>query len=325
MKKALLALISVVMLFGTTQAVHAEDQKVLAIIDTAVNSSMIPSVIYEACFTYAKTTGCPNGETSMEGKGAASATWPTLATDKMWLNNKTFHGDSMVKAALAVNPNLKIVFVRVADVNSKGNSVMFSQSLVSAINWVSNNSEKYSIDALSISLSGVNKSFDVANTLTSGLTLSSSCTDTNVINSVSVLNSKNIPTFAATGNNSSKTLVGFPACIPGVTGVGALSTQIHDGSKVGETVTNRGPGLDVVAVGVIDITKYNGSSMTLSGSSGANVISASTYVKNNSYNTSEEYLSSLKKEQVKFVDYFINGVKANIAWEPVRTVSYSSN
>lgn len=309
MKKILIALLSIGIAFTAVSPSQAEDQKILAIIDTAINSGNHPSVIQEACFTSIVSkdfVGCPNGTTFMEGKSSASAVWPTS------INNNTYHGDSMVKAALAVNPNVKIVFVRVADVNNLGNNIIQPQPLISAIKWVSDNSEKYSIDAVSISLSGMGS-------------LSSLCSNELTINSVSFLTSKNIPTFAATGNNSSKTLVGFPACVPGVIGVGSLTDQVNAGTKVGETATNRGPGLDVLALGKITITKYNGSLTDLSGSSGANVISASTYVGKNTYSTVVQYLDSLSKEPVKFVDYFITNADKSktIVWEPSRLISIS--
>jgi len=303
MKKTLLALLSATLLFTVISPAQAEDEKVLAIIDTAINSDKIPAVIYEACFTQSLTMACPNGKTSMEGKRSASATWPTS------VNNNTYHGDSMAKAAIAVNPNIKIVFIRVADVNNLGNNVIRAESLISAIKWVSDNAEKYSIDAVSLSLSGSNQN---------------NCTDQTTTNSVVSLASKNIPTFAATGNDGSKTTVGFPACVPGVIGVGASTEQFDGGVRLGETATNRGPGLDVLTVGSIGITKYNGSSLTLSGSSGANVITASKYVSKNTYKTFTEYINALPKESIKFVAS-IDAKTRIIVWETVRLVSTSSN
>jgi hypothetical protein len=303
MKKTLLALLSATLLLTTFSPAQAEDQRVLAIIDTAINSDKLPSVIYEACFTQSNTMACPNGKTYMEGKGSASAMWPTS------INNNTYHGDSMVKAALAVNPNLKIVFVRIADVNSLGNNIIRSESLISAIKWVSDNADKYSIDAVSLSLSGTNQD---------------TCTNQTTVSAVASLGLKNIPTFAATGNEGSKTTVGFPACVPGVIGVGASTDQFDNGVRLGETATNRGPGLDIVALGKMNITKYNGSPTTLSGSSGANVISASTYISKNTYKTVVEYVNALPKESIKFVASR-DAKTGIIVWEPARLVSTSSN
>jgi len=290
MKKVLLALLSATLLITITQPAQAEDQKVLAIIDSAINAKNFPSIIQEACFTTVKSSiptenmSCPNGELFMEGPGSASAPWPTS------INNATYHGDSMVKSALTVNPNLKIVFVRFNDVTSLGNSRGDVRALTSAIKWVSENAEKYSIDALSISQSTVSPD---------NLLLCS--TNTVVINSFASLNSKNIPVFVATGNDRRKDVVGFPSCVSGAIGVGAMgnATQL-------EGLTNTGPGLDMVAPGKVRITKYNGSKTDTAGSSAATVVSAASYVNRNTFKTFGEYLASLPKILINNVSYIRN-------------------
>jgi hypothetical protein len=47
----------------------AVDEKVIAVIDTAIDSSKNGSIVYEVCFTL-KT--CPNGTNFQEGKGASN-------------------------------------------------------------------------------------------------------------------------------------------------------------------------------------------------------------------------------------------------------------
>jgi len=283
MKKTLLALLSAVLLITVVQPAQAEDQKVLAIIDTAIDYNNTPSVIYEACFTQNKS--CPNKTNFMEGKGSASAVvWAQSVNDSI------YHGQSMVKAALAVNPNVKIVFVRFANVTPTGASVNTPEALVSAMTWVSNNAEKYSIDALSISQSAVDKT-----------NLDRCVIDNVTINAVSSLNAKNIPVFAATGNNKRTDVVGFPSCIPGVIGVGALGNATQF-----EAVTNRGPGLDLLALGKISITKINGSQYDLAGTSGATVVSASSYIAKNKYKTFQEYMNALPKILINNVSYSFN-------------------
>ena len=290
MKKTLLALLSIVIAFTAVAPAQAQDERVLAIIDSAINSNNFPSIIHEVCFTTVKSTNpkenmsCPNGELFMEGKGAASAPWPAS------VNNATYHGDSMVKAALTVNPNLKIVFVRFNDVTSLGNSRGDVKALASAINWVSQNAAKYSIDALSISQSTVS---------TGNLALCS--TDKVVINAVASLNTNNIPVFVATGNDRRRDVVGFPSCVNGAIGVGALgnATQL-------EAATNTGPGLDMVAPGKVRITKYNGSPTDTAGSSVATVVSAASYVNRNTFKTFGEYLTSLPKILIGTASYIRN-------------------
>jgi hypothetical protein len=290
MKKTLLAILSALLVITTVQPVQANDERVLAIIDSAINSNNFPQIIHEVCFTTVKSKivsqnmSCPNGELFMEGKGAASAPWPAS------VNNATYHGDAMVKSALTVNPNLKIVFIRFNDVTSLGNSRGDAKALALAFDWVSKNASKYSIDALSVSQSSVSAG---------NLAL---CTrDTVTINAVASLNASNIPVFVAVGNDRRRDVVGFPSCVSGVIGVGALgsATQL-------EAATNTGPGLDMVAPGSVQITKYNGSPTSTAGSSVATAVSAASYVSRNTFKTFTEYFSSLSKILIGSTSYIRN-------------------
>lgn len=295
MKKTLLALLSAVLLITVTQPAQAEDQKVLAIIDSAINSKNFNAIIHEVCFTTVKSSdpkqnmSCPNGEYFMEGPGAASAPWPTS------INNATYHGDAMVKAALATNPNIKIVFVRFHNVTVNGNSIGDTKALASAIDWVSKNSVKYSIDAVSISQSSISK-----NNLDACSGIGAFAKEgISSINAVSLLSASNIPVFAGTGNDRSSKVVGFPSCVPGVIGVGALYSL-----TMFEKVTNTGPGLDLVALGKVTITKYGRSEPTdVSGTSVATVVSASSYIGKNINKTFSDYTSLLPKVSVSGVSY----------------------
>ncbi len=297
MKKVILSLLTIVLAFAAIAPAQAQDERVLAIIDSAINSNNFPSIIHEVCFTTVKSKNpaqnmsCPNGELFMEGKGAASAPWPMQKDGVNFnLNNATFHGDTMVKAALTVNPKLKIVFIRFNDVTSLGNSRGDARALALAFDWVSKNASKYSIDALSVSQSSVSAG---------NLVL---CTnDTVTVNAVASLTANNVPVFAATGNDRRRDVVGFPSCVNGVIGVGALgnATQL-------EALTNTGPGLDMVAPGKVSITKYNGSPVDTAGSSVATAVSAASYVNRNTFKTFGEYLASLSKILIGTTSYIRN-------------------
>ena len=271
MKKLVIVALSAVLALLAVEPAHAQDQKVLAIIDTAVDSKKIPAVIYEACFTVNRS--CPNGLAFMEGVGSAnSKVWPAS------ILNGTYHGHNMTQGALAINTNIKIVFVRIADITAQGNSSNQPQSLASAIDWVSKNASKYSIDAVSISQSGTSKNNLLA------------CTsDVNTINAVASLNAQNIPTFAATGNDRSQTMVGFPSCVNGVIGVGAVAASPKTPTvyNIFAGNTNIGPGLDLVAPGDISIVRYNGTPSATNSTSGATVIAASSYLKSSSVTFSD--------------------------------------
>lgn len=289
MKKALLALLSAVLVITAVQPVQAQDQRVLAIIDTAINSAKHPSVIYEACFTTGNITGCPNGTNTMEGPGSAGTkVWPTdMGT------GGTYHGDAMVKSALAVNPNVKIVFVRVSDISlTTGNSVNTQEALAKAIAWVANNADKHSIDAVSISQASIS---------TDNLRRCSAPTlpiDVAASNAISSLSAKNIPTFVSTGNQGSTTVIGYPSCIPNATAVAAIVS-----SGVWEKSSNKGPGVDVVAVGKTDITRYNGSTISIYGTSPATAKAAARFVGKNTTDSFSGYLNTLAKTVMSGLSY----------------------
>jgi hypothetical protein len=291
MKKALLAILSIAIAFTAVAPAQAQDERVLAIIDSAIDSTKFNSIIHEVCFTTVKSMACPNGQLFMEGSKAASAPWPMHKNKTTFdLNNATFHGDAMVKSALTVNPNLKIVFIRFNDVTALGNSRGDAKALALAFDWVSKNASKYSIDALSVSQSSVSAG---------NLAL---CTrDTVTINAVASLSANNIPVFVATGNDRRTDVIGFPSCVNSVIPVGALAnaTQL-------ERATNTGPGLAMVSPGKVSITKYNGSPTDTAGSSVATVVSAATYVNKNTFKTFGEYLLSLPKILIGTASYIRN-------------------
>lgn len=270
MKKILVAVLSTVTIFAPMQIAKAADERVVAIIDSAIDSNKNASVIYEACFT--TNTSCPNGKNFMEGKGAASyftrdkmssplvgPIWPT--SQILTPGKQIYHGYNMAQVALKTSPNVKIVFIRISD-GFTNIPINAGDNLSNAIKWVNDNAAKYSIDAVSISQSRVNFA-------------DGTCpTDLIISNAVKSLNDKNIPTFAATGNEGLQTKIGFPSCLNGIISVGALYSVTNDWA----TVTNRGPGLDVVAIGDMDVIRYNGTTATQSGTSVATAVAAAKYV-----------------------------------------------
>lgn len=276
MKKVLIAVLSAVTIFAPMQVAKATDERVVAIIDTAIDSSKFPSIIYEACFTDNKS--CLNKTNFMEGKGSANSPVWAVSTN---FSHPIYHGLKMVTSSNITNSNIKIVFIRIANVTSTGGTLNSGASLALAMDWVSKNASKYSIDALSVSQSRVNWT---------------ACpTDLVVSNAIKSLQTQNVPTFIATGNDSLKNKVGFPACVDGAVGVGAMT---FDG-KMLQAVTNSGPGLDVVAVG--DIKKALNNTYDISGTSVATAVAATKYV-----------------GQISLFDQFISGLTKFLAYPFIR-------
>ena len=285
--KKIVALIAVLFSVVVPVQSQAADQKVIAVIDTAINSDKVQSVIHEVCFTDAIDMVCPNGQFFMEGKGAAvSKTWPTN------VNNATYHGHNMTQVALSVDPDVKIVFVRVANITALGNSGVTTKTLSLGLEWVSKNAEKYSIDAVSISQSSRPDSKNNIDACSGTGELKDD--GLRAINAVSLLGLSNVPVFAGTGNNSNaKTIfpVGFPACINQAIGVGAVRPNLLEFAPY----TNRGIGLDVVSLGNLDIKNYKGTSVTITGTSVSTAIAASSYVKNKESKTFVDFSNNLSK------------------------------
>ena len=287
MKKIAIA-VALVLGMSVSQAAHAEDQQVIAIIDTAIDSSKMSNIIYEACFTIESSgpvinkgtgkteyiaEGCSNGLTQQEGVGSASAsTYAISGID---------HGLNVSKVATNTNPNIKIVFVRISSIKKYPTYSMIrndDNSLSAAIDWVSKNASRFGIDAVSISQSRSN--------FTAG-----TCPSAPIFqNAVSSLNQQNIPTFAASGNDGKKNMIGFPSCVSGVHSVSALKPN-----NTFASYSNVGPGLDIVARGDMVISPYPGKTMTVTGTSIATPIAVATLLNKKDATSWEQMFASLPK------------------------------
>lgn len=228
MKKAV-GIISLALCAVFVQPANAADEKVIAIIDSALDSSKFTNIKYEVCFTGNST--CPNGKTFQEGTGSA--------TTSNFKASGMEHGYNVTYVASKTNPNIKIVFIRIADLAS-GTNVQIAytqgQSLDNAIDWVAKNAAKYSIDAVSISQSRSN--------------FTGACpTDKVFETSVKVLADINVATFAATGNDSKKNQIGFPSCVAGVYSVGAIDSNGNIASY-----SNTSSDMKLAAIGCIGYT-----------------------------------------------------------------------
>jgi hypothetical protein len=273
--KKVVGVLSVVLGLSFISPAQSAEVKTIAIIDTAIDSDKNKNVVYEVCFT---AKSCPNGDrrknpvtkiwySYQEGKGSA------MVND--WKVNGVDHGHNVYQAALIANPNINIVFIRISDLNVYPTFTAMHNdgaSLDYAIEWVANNASRFNISAVSISQSRSNFA-------------AGTCPKNEKFEkSVSSLNAQNIPTFVATGNDSKKNQVGFPACVSGVVAVGALKPTVNKRPYLSSyytefaKYTNVGPELDVVARGDLDIISYSGYEITVTGTSVATPIAAAISV-----------------------------------------------
>jgi hypothetical protein len=195
----------------------------------------------------------------------------------------------MAKIATVINPNVKIVFIRISDEKVYDTFSMIRNdggSLARALAWVSKNSSKFNIKAVSISQSRSN--FAVGTCPTDALFESS----------VATLKTNNIATFVATGNDSKKNHIGFPACVKGVYSV---ASAVADGTVVKNSNINDTTSIvsrvcaNFIGTACLKVQDYRGNMTAMSGTSVATVVAASlavTKIKNESWDV---FLSSLPK------------------------------
>ena len=243
---------------------HAAGDKTLVIIDSGINTQLPwakAAVIEEACFI--EFGNCPNMLPSMVGPGAASLN-PALIKDKAMS-----HGTQMASVAVAANPNVKIVFVRIVGLSAKGFATTYSTKAVTlALNWVAENSDRLNVGAVSISVGRVYK--EAACPVSS---------DPKLQPLIIQLAAKNIPTVISTGNNSNQTKITYPACIPQAIAVGATDTPYTIPQVTGTVypimlTSNSGPDLDLYALGRAATTDVHGNTSVSLGTSNATVLVA---------------------------------------------------
>lgn len=289
MKKVILAVLVVYGLIsvGLVQTVQAAENQTIAIIDSAIDSSKFNNVVYEACFTL-KT--CPNGQTLKDSKGTYSfAEGKGSALINDFSIKGADHGFNMAKIATITNSNIKIIFIRISDEKVYDTFSMIRNdggSLARALAWVSDNSSRFNIKAVSISQSRSN--FPV------GTCPSDSLFESSVVK----LKSNNVATFVATGNDSKKNHIGFPACVAGVNSVAAA---VYDGTVVGNSNINDSTKIvsrvcaDIIGTACLKVPNYRGNLTAMSGTSVATIVATSLAVGKIQNESWDIFIQSLPK------------------------------
>jgi hypothetical protein len=113
----------------------------------------------------------------------------------------------MLSVIHKVNPDAKLIMIRIAGVTDAGNPYIYSLDAVkTAMDWVIANQTKYNISVVSIS---------------QGKVFADCKVPAGMAAQVSKLKALNVPVVASTGNDSNRTAVFSPACLPDVVSVGA--------------------------------------------------------------------------------------------------------
>ena len=185
----------------------------VAILDTAIDMSqqkIKDRVVYEVCLIEiieGSTARCPNGQTKMEGPGAA-----TLPVDKLSLGGFD-HGTLMSDQAIQTNPTVNIVFIRIIGQRENGAREYTTEATVfNALQWVADNQSKFNIQ--SVAMAQGSHYLGAAGT--------DYCPKTpTTVEKVKALNSMNVGVFFPAGNNRDYQRIDWPACIPDTIAVGA--------------------------------------------------------------------------------------------------------
>jgi serine protease len=265
-KKILAVLVTITLAIPTISANAASlqnknvAQPTIAILDTALDTSLPifkDKILFEACVT--QWSSCPNGLSEMEGTNSS-----TLKPE--WISKNGFdHGTQIASIAVATNPNVKIVFVRIIGTSSTGLRQSTSEATVyNALDWVIRNKDKFNIQAVSMSQghsAGRNPdpNYCPSTPITEG--------------KINQLMTAGVPVFFPTGNARNYSKIDWPACIPSSVAIGATMPA--------ETIaiySNHDPLLtDFFALGQVKATNPGGKVINVGGTSAATVIAATQW------------------------------------------------
>lgn len=284
-KKIIRALVAVTLTASTLIQVaptaQANTVPAIAILDTALNSSLPifkDKVVHEVCIM--EWNSCPNGKSFMEGPGSAQ-----LPVDIMSAGGFD-HGTQMASVAVTINPNIKIVFVRIIG-NVPGTSQRQDagfNTVSKALDWVNLNAEKFNIKSVSMAQ---------ANYSLISKTQANYCpSDTSVTPSIKSLLAKNVPVFFAAGNNRDYKRIAWPSCIEE-----SVSVSMSDRYGQLSNFSNYDPNLlDFYALGAMPATNPNGSIKYRSGSSISAIVAGTVWagaVLNNPESSYNEIMQSI--------------------------------
>jgi hypothetical protein len=235
-------------------------QPTIAILDTALDTSLPifkDRILFEACVT--QWSSCPNGLSEMEGPNSS-----TLSPE--WLSKNGFsHGTEMSALAVATNPNVNIVFVRMVGANSKGfRQATGEASVYNALEWVIKNKDRFNIQAVSMSQGhSFSRNSDP-----------DYCPKTPITESkIKTLMDSGVPVFFPTGNSRDYSRIDWPACIPSSIAIGATMP-----AGTIAIYSNHDPKLtDFFAQGTTRTTTLGNKVINVAGTSASTVIAATQW------------------------------------------------
>jgi len=263
--KIILMVVALSVTLVPTQTASAVGEKTLVIIDSGINTDLAwakSAVVDEACFL--EFHRCPNGFSQMTGAGASKIT-PAMTTAGSFS-----HGTQMASVAVAIDPNVKIVSIRVAGMTPRGVPTPYTTKAISwALDYVEQNKTRLNVGAVSISLG---RAYSQA-----------SCPiETKLQTQISNLIASNVAVVISAGNGGNATKIDYPACIPQAIAVGATEDRYSMRQVSGwvypiMATSNNGPDLDLYTYGKYITTDISDKKSLTLGTSNATVAFA-TYL-----------------------------------------------
>lgn len=265
MNKKLITVISTVALvlpitFVTAEAKADNQAPAVAVFDTALDTSLPifkDRIAYEVCIL--EWASCPNGQKFMEGPGS------TILPSNIISTNGFDHGTQMASIVASMDPNVKIVFVRIIGNTKTGARQSAGEvTVVQALKWVLDNKDRFNIQAVAMSQGHHN--------LTS---LTDYCPKTtNTRTMVSLLLKAQIPTFFPAGNGRDYERLDWPACIDETISVG-MTDQYNQIDNYSNYDAKK---LDFYALGNLLVTMPGGAVKYAAGTSASVQVAATTWV-----------------------------------------------
>ena len=150
-KKLITAITAVAIMLSTTfitvEAKAQTQAPTVAVLDTALDTSLPifkDKIVYEVCIL--EWASCPNGQKFMEGAGSS------VLPSNIISSNGFDHGTQMASVAVATNPNIKIVFIRIIGNTPSGGRQVTGETGVSlALKWVLDNKSRFNIQSVAMS------------------------------------------------------------------------------------------------------------------------------------------------------------------------------
>jgi hypothetical protein len=212
-----------------------KESKAIVIIDSYFDSSKISGDVVNVCIA---RVGCDLTPNSVAGFSSPSN-----------------HGTAMAYLARKANPEAKIILIRAASATKNPRTGVVSMAIINgndllnALRWTQANQSTISAISFSYSISG-NMRFGECKLSPTG-SVNVGVVDPQIRSTVLQLKNAGVPVFAATGNDSNRKPVAYPACITDVVSVAAgIGNRVLPSS-------NHDAGTDHVAALPENVFSYN--------------------------------------------------------------------